>query len=99
MRRPGAVRASWFNSSIDLYIWLNTNVTTDYGVPPGWLSLSPGTGGEDPVLRWTATEAGLVQVTGEFLPGDSGTEGVAIFQGNLRTAENTLLERIRLRQL
>lgn len=75
---------------MDSWVWFNNTGGTSYGVPNGWLSLSPGTGGEDPVLRWTATGGGLVKVTGEFLAGDSATMDVAIFQGNLRTVGNTL---------
>ena len=82
----------WYVSGIDSWIWLNNRGSEQYGVPEGWLALSPGTGGEDPVLRWTAPEdvSGLVQVSGQFLAGDSASMNVAIFQGSVRTPENTL---------
>ncbi len=47
---------AWYNSTIDSWIWLNDTGSTAYGVPDGWLSLSPGNGSEAPVLRWIVPE-------------------------------------------
>lgn len=82
----------WFIPDIDSWIWLNNRGSTQYGVPEGWLSLSPGSGGEATVLRWIAPEgtSGLVQVSGEFLAGDSASMNLAIFQGSTKTPESTL---------
>jgi hypothetical protein len=58
-------------------IWINTG-NPAYGVPTGWLSLHPGDGYQPSILRWTAPVAGVVRVTGQFLPGDEGTMQVAV---------------------
>ena len=48
------------------------------GVPTGWLCLHPGNGNQPSVLRWTAPADGVVEVAGQFLPGDLGYMQVAV---------------------
>jgi len=90
--RTTASDPAWYNSGIDSWIWLNETGSTAYGVPDGWLTLSPGNGGQAPILRWTVPDdiSGLVQITGEFLPGDLASMSLAIFEGTTKTPENTL---------
>jgi len=71
-------------------IWKNTTGGTSYGVPDGWLSIHPGQGTvsglgtpEHSVLRWTAPIEGTINVTGQFLPGDTGTMTVAVRLNNI----------------
>ena len=61
-------------------IWKNTTSVVSYGDPPGQISMQPVNGGAS-VVRWTAP-AGLtsvVQVNGQFLPGDIGIMTVGVF--------------------
>jgi hypothetical protein len=62
-------------------VWVNTGEVA-FGAPSGWLSLHPGPAEQPSVIRWTAPDAGNIQVLGEFLPGDSGKMVVAIRQNN-----------------
>jgi hypothetical protein len=62
-------------------VWLNTGYP-EYGVPSGWLALHPGNGFQPSVLRWTAPEGGIIKITGEFLPGHSGSMDIAVRQNN-----------------
>lgn len=92
-RGTGGDGPAWYNSAVDTWIWLNDSGTTRYGVPTGWLSLSPNTAGDhNVVLRWTAPTGvvGLVRVSGQFLAGDSGVQSLEIFSGASRGATNVL---------
>jgi hypothetical protein len=64
-------------------IWIN-NEGVRYGVPGGWLSLHPGPGTEPSVLRWTSPKKGKIQVTGQFLTGDSGRMSVSILHNSAK---------------
>ncbi len=48
-------------------VWQNTTPSTQWGVPPGWLSLHPGSGNQPSVIRWTAPASGVAHVVGQFL--------------------------------
>jgi hypothetical protein len=73
----------WDNDDgLDLPPGVTSNGTTAAGVPVGWLSLHPGPNKEPSVLRWTAPVAGSVNVTGEFLAGDTGIMTIAVHHNN-----------------
>ena len=63
-------------------VWVNNLSYTQYEVQPGQVSLQPGENGEACVVRWTApaafTSPTQVQITGQFLAGDSGAPYVGI---------------------
>lgn len=77
-----AIQWYGWNSDGTPTIWLNNGSASYYGVPPGWLSVHPGPGTEPSVLRWTAPYDGPVHISGQFLPGDSGTMQVAVQRNN-----------------
>lgn len=87
---PGHI--GWKNTALDMAIWRNDGTNTDYGVAPGQLTLSPGTGSEASVLRWIAPAgvSGPMQVSGEFFAGDINSPAIAIFGGETKTIESTL---------
>ncbi len=68
-------------------VWL-TEGSLLYGAPTRWVSLHPGWGMITSVLRWTAPDAGLARIQGQFLPGDIGSMHVAV-----RVAGQTLWDR------
>ncbi len=72
--------ASWPNGYPE--IWENASSVSITGVLPGQLSLEPGPDGEMSIARWTAPAAynGNAAIQGQFLPGDRGIMGVAIFE-------------------
>ncbi len=68
-------------------VWL-TEGSLLYGAPTRWVSLHPGWGMITSVVRWTAPDAGLARIQGQFLPGDIGSMHVAV-----RVAGQTLWDR------
>lgn len=61
-------------------IWRNDSLSTMWSVAPGQLSLHPGSSGQASVLRWTAQSDGLVDISGQFLSGDTGSMSLGIRQ-------------------
>jgi hypothetical protein len=75
----------WYNgSNPPPHVGLNASATVSYNVPVGALALHPGGGTEPAVLRWTAPVgyAGLIDINGQFLIGDTGQMLVAVRKGS-----------------
>ncbi len=61
-------------------MWMNLSGSLYYGIPPGSLSIHPGSGTQSSSIRWTAPTGaqGQHRVVGAFGPGDLGTPTITV---------------------
>lgn len=68
----------WTTASSYPVVAVNTSNATAYGVAPGQLAIQPDNNEDAGVVRWTSPINGLVNIDGQFYPGDKGIMDVAV---------------------
>jgi len=63
---------AWGGGPGNALSWKNVGSSTVNSVPPGQVSVHPGTGQQPSVIRWTAPETGVAVISGFFGPGNAG---------------------------